>query len=497
MYINRHTCKTHRMSEVTQAVPSQPNAASRLGTEPVGRLLFKFSIPAITGMLVSALYNLVDRIFVGRGIDTIAVGGLSLILPLMTITLAFSMLFGIGTANLISMRLGQGRKQEAENALNHCFFLLIIVGLVLMAAGLIFLEPILSVLGAEEGSLALDYARSYFRIILFGSVFSTLGFGFSHCTRSQGFPLITMIGMLIGAGLNIILDPIFIFVFKWGIEGVAWATVISQFVSLVWILSFSFGKKAIIRLKLKSFKPSGAIVLQIMSFGSSQFLMQFIMSGVQLINNISVSRYGAAALGVENGGDIALAGVGIIGSVAMLIMMSVFGINQGAQPILGYNYGAKRFDRVMRAYLIAITAATSICAVGFLLGQIFPRQLVSLFTGRGSSDLLHVTTDYEVLMQFAPLAMRIVMATFILNGFQVVSTNLFVVTGRPKISIILSLLRQCIILIPFILIFGKFWGLWGVVAAGPAADVLSFIITGSLIIFELRKLRQQSKVHSY
>ncbi|MDR1576042.1 MAG: MATE family efflux transporter [Treponema sp.] len=455
------------------------DVAGRLGTEPVGKLLFRFSMPAITGMLINALYNVVDRIFVGQGVNEIALGGLSLVLPLMTIAMAFAMLFGIGAANMISMRLGQGRKDQAENALNHCFFLLCGVGLLLTAAGLKFLDPILSMLGAQDGSESVGYARSYFRIILYGFVFFMVGFGFSHCTRAQGFPAVTMIGMILGAGLNMILDPVFIFIFHWGVEGAAWATIISQFVSALWILRFNFGKKPVIKLRLKSFRPSLAMVAQIMAFGSAQFLLQFLMSAVQLLYNTSMGWYGAEALGVANGGDIALSGMNINGSITMLILMPVFGINQGAQPILGYNYGAGRFDRVLRAYLGAIAAATLICVVGFSLAQLFPAQLVRIFAPEGS----------PALMRFAPRAMRTMLLLLPLNGFQIVSANFFVVTGRPKISIFLSMLRQCIALIPCMLVFGKAWGLWGAVAATPVADTLAVLCTGVMIFFELRKLK--------
>jgi putative MATE family efflux protein len=393
--------------------------------------------------------------------------------------MAFAMLFGIGAANMISMRLGQGRRQEAENALNHCFFLLLGIGFVMMAAGLIFLEPLLSLLGAQDGSEALSYARDYLRIILYGLVFFMVGFGFSHCTRAQGFPTVTMISMIVGAVLNIILDPIFIFVFRWGVKGAAWATIISQLASAVWILSFSFGKRAVIKLRLHSFKPSMGIVAQIMAFGSAPALLQFMMSVVQLLYNTSMGWYGAAALGVDNGGDIALSGMNINGSIMMLILMPVFGINQGAQPILGYNYGAKQFGRVLRAYTGAVVAATIICVVGFAIAELFPAQLVTVFAPEGSA----------ALMRFAPLAMRIMLILLPLNGFQIVSANFFVVTGRPNTSIFLSMLRQCIALIPCMLIFGKIWGLWGVVAAAPVADGFSFILTGVLILLEIRKLK--------
>ncbi|MDR1655544.1 MAG: MATE family efflux transporter [Treponema sp.] len=459
------------------------DAAGRLGTESVGKLLLRFSIPAITGMLVSALYNMVDRIFVGRGVNEIALGGLSLVLPLMTVSMAFAMLFGIGAANMISMRLGQGRRAEAENALNHCFFLLFGAGLLLMAAGMIFLEPLLSLLGAQEGSEAIAYARDYFRIILLGSSFSMVGFGLSHCTRAQGFPMITMIAMLLGAGINMILDPIFIFGFGWGVEGAAWATIISQLISAVWIVYFSVSKKAVIRLRLSTIRPSRGIVFQIVSFGSAQFLLQFIMSAVQLLYNTTMGWYGAAALGVANGGDVALSGMNINGSITMLILMPVFGINQGAQPILGYNYGAKQYHRVLRAYLGAVGAATLICVIGFIIGECFPVQLVSLFAPQGS----------DALMRFAPTAMRIMMIMLPLAGFQIVSSNFFVVTGRPRTSIFLTMLRQFLALIPCILIFGKLWGLWGAVAATPVADGFASLLTALMIAFEMKKLRKQIK----
>ena len=457
-----------------------PNAADRLGIEPVGRLLIRFSLPAITGMLVNALYNVVDRIFVGQGVNEAALGGLSLVMPLMTIGMAFAMLFGVGSANMISIRLGQGRKEEAENTLNHCFFLLFISGLVIMAAGLTFTDEILSLMGAQEGSQALGYARQYYKIILYGAMFSLIGFGLSHCTRAQGFPNITMIAMLLGAIMNTILDPVFIFIFHWGVEGAAWATIISQCASFIWILYFSRSKKAVIRLKLFNFKPLFKTVKEIMGFGSPQFIMHIIMSAVQILYNTSLGWYGADALGVSNGGDIALSGMNIINSLGMLIFMPVFGINQGAQPILGYNYGAKKFDRVLRTYIMAAAAATCVCTAGFIITQSFPLALIRLFVSDGS----------EALFTFAPWALGISMLLLPLNGFQIVSANMFTVTGRPKISIVLNMLRQCIVLIPCLVIFGKVWGLWGIVAAAPVSDGFSFLCTGTLVLFEIRKLRK-------
>ena len=458
---------------------SGAHAADRLGTEPIGRLLLRFSIPAVTGMLVSGTYAVVDRVFIGRAVGEMALGGLSLVMPLMTVSLAFAMLFGIGAANMISMRLGQGRKREAENALAHCFFLLLGTGVLMTVLGIVFLDPILSLLGAPEGSAALGYARGYFRVILFASVFSLLAFGFSHCTRAQGFPVVTMIALLIGAILNIVFDALFILVFDWGVAGAGWATVVAQGVSMVWILKFSMGKKAVVRLNLRAFRPSLAIVAQIASFGSAHFLFQISMSGVQLLYNLSMGWYGAAALGIANGGDIALAGQNIVGVVHMLIFMPIFGINQGAQPLLGYNYGAGKFDRVFRTYMLAVAVATVICTLGFAVIMLFPVRLVGMF----------VSGADPALMYFAPRAMRIMSILLPTAGFTVVSTTFFVVTGRPKMSILLSLLRQCLILVPLVFIFGRVWGLWGVIAAGPVADTLALCVTATMIFFELRKLK--------
>jgi putative MATE family efflux protein len=454
-------------------------AAERLGTEPVRKLLLRFSLPAISGMLVNGLYNVVDRIFVGRGINDLALGGLALVLPLMTITMAFSMLFGIGAANMISMRLGQERRAEAENALNHCFLLLIAFSLLSMILQLRFLDQLLARLGAQEGSAAVQYARRYYRIILYGQTFAMAGFGLSHCTRAQGFPNITMISMFIGAGLNMLLDPVFIFLLGWGVEGAAWATIISQLVSAVWIVFFSSSKRAAIRLRFTRFKPSLTIILHIMAFGSAQFLLQFIMSGVQLLYNISMEWYGDEGLGIADGGDVALAGLNIVFSLSMMILMPIFGINQGAQPILGYNYGAKKFDRVLRAYAWAAGAATIICTAGFIIVQLAPLWLTRLFAPQGRSELL----------MFTPRVMRIQLLMLPFAGFQIVSTNVFTVTGRPKISIFLTLLRQFFALLPCMLIFGRVWGLFGVAAAAPVADAFSLVFTALMIYFELKKLR--------
>jgi putative MATE family efflux protein len=433
-------------------------------------------------MLVNALYGIVDRIFIGRFVSEIAIGGLSLVMPLMAVAFAFSMLYGVGAANMISMRLGQGRKEEAENALNHCFFLLITIGAVIIVLGLVFIDELLSMMGAQPGSEAIEYAKSYFRITLYGNIFMQLGFGLSHIARAQGFPLISMIRLLVGGVLNIIFDAIFIVGFGWGVEGAAWATVVAQAVSCVWMVAFCFGKKPVIKLKPWTFKPSFKIIYDMTGFGFPQFLMQFLASAVILLFNTILGIYGPRDLGVANGGDIALSGYVIVNTIANLFFMPVVGINQGAQPILGYNYGAKRFDRVFKTFTLAVISSTVICTIGFLVVQLFPLQITKIFVADGS----------EVLLSFSVQCMRVVMLLAPVLGFQVIAANLFVVTGRPKITTIINTLRQAAILVPVAIIFGNIWGLWGFIAAVPVTDGIAFIITGVIIFFELKKLRRES-----
>jgi Na+-driven multidrug efflux pump len=339
-------------------------------------------------------------------------------------------------------------------------------------------------LGAQEGSLSLDYGRRYFEIILYGSMFNMVGFGMSHCTRAQGFPLMTMTAMFIGAGMNMILDPLFIFVFHWGVEGAAWATIFSQFCSSSFIVYFVVSKKAVVRLNFKIFKPSLRIVTQIMGFGSANCLMQLAMASVGFVVNWSMSKYGASSLGVENGGDIALSGMNIVQSLAMLILMPTFGINQGAQPVLGYNYGAQKFDRVRRAYNTAVGGASIICILGFIGCQLFSLPLIHIFAPDGSAALIY----------FAPLALRVGTIILPFIGFQAVSSNFFAVTGRPKVSSVLALLRQVIVLIPCLFIFGRLWGLDGLICATPVADGVAVVVTAVFIVKELKKLGKKEDV---
>lgn len=438
----------------------------QLGEEGVLKLLIRFSIPAIVGMLVNALYNVVDRIFIGNGVGAIGIAGITIGFPIMLVQMAFGMLIGIGANSLVSIRLGEKKKEEAELILGNAMVLLISVAAVLSAVGLIFLEPILRGIGASEA--VLPYAKDYLSVILWGTVAQSVGFGMNNFIRAEGSPKIAMWTMLIGAILNTLLDPLFIFVFGWGMKGAAIATVMSQVVSAVWVLYHFLGGRSTLKLHAKNLKLSMPIIIKIVTLGAAPFLMQIAASLLNGIMNKSLTVYG---------GDIAVSGMGVIMSITMLILMPVFGINQGAQPIIGYNYGALKFDRVKKALKLAIIAATIVVCIGFIVVRLFPTQLIALF---GKND--------EGLINFGVRALKIFLIFLPIIGFQIVSANYFQAVGKPKHAAFLSLSRQVLILIPALLILPRFFGLDGVLMAGPTADLTSSLITGIFLFTELRNL---------
>lgn len=440
--------------------------AKQLGEERVGRLLLKFSIPAITGMLVNALYNIVDRIFVGNGVGSLAISGIVITFPMTIIIMAFGMLVGIGTSSLISIRMGQKRIEEAEEILGNAFILTIIISIILSIIGLVFLDELLIKFGAKGD--VFNYAKQYTSIILMGVIFQNLSFSMNHSIRAQGNPTMAMITMLIGAIMNIILDYILIMIFHMGVRGAAIATIISQAISATWVLSFFFRKKGVLKIKRKNLRLKRSVVLGIFSIGVSPFLMQLAASLINFILNKTLLKYG---------GDIAIAAIGAINSIAMLIMMPVFGINQGVQPIIGFNYGAKKYDRVKQALKLAILGATSIVTLGFIIVQLFPEALISLF-GKNEAELIAVGSHgIKIFLSMLPVI-----------GFQVVSSNYFQAVGKPKYSIFLSLSRQVIVLIPMLLILPNIFKLNGVWMAGPVSDLIASIITAIFLLREMHKL---------
>lgn len=451
--------------------------AKEMGEGNIPRLLLKFSIPGIIGMLVNALYNIVDRIFVGRGVDSLAIAGITIGFPIMLITMAFTMLIGIGATSLISIRLGEKKKEEAELILGNAIVLLVIVAIVFSGLSLLFMDPLLQKLGASN--IVLPYASQYLRIILLGTVLMSLGFGMNNFIRAEGNPRIAMYTMLIGAIANIALDYLFIFIFHWGIQGAAIATVIAQAISAVWVVYYFLGGQSVLKIHRKNFRLDYSIVAKVVAVGFPMFAMQLVNSLQQTILNKSLSIYG---------GDLAISVMGIIFSVTTILLMPVIGINQGAQPIIGFNYGAKQYERVKETLKLAIIAATVIVLIGFFITRLFPVQIISMFS-KDDMELIRLGTHgLLVTCMLLPIV-----------GFQIVGSSYFQAIGKPKQATILTLSRQLLLFIPALLILPRFLGLEGIWRTLPVADLGSFILTGIWLANELKNLggkRQKELLNS-
>ncbi len=443
--------------------------SKQLGEMKIIKLIFKFSIPAIIGMLVNALYNVVDRIFIGQGVGSLGIGATTIAFPVMLIMMAFSMLIGVGANSLVSIRLGQNRREEAEGIFGNAFVLLILSSLLLSIIGLVILEPFLRFLGASEQML--PYAKDYLQIILIGGVFQSVGMGMNNFIRSEGNPKIAMYTMLIGAAINTVLDPVFIFIFHWGMKGAAIATILAQAVSALWVILYFFRASSLLKINRKSMRLRIGYIFNIFALGAAPFAMQLAASVLNWIMNKGLGTYG---------GDVAISGMGIVNSITTLMIMPLFGINQGVQPIIGYNYGAAKYDRVKEAYKLAVIFATTIVVIGWIITRLFPAQLVYLFNRK----------DQE-LVTFGTFAIRRFLMFLPIIGFQIISSNYFQAVGKPMHSALLGLSRQVLILIPALLILPLFFGLNGIISAGPLSDILSALITGTFIIIEMRKLDSQ------
>ncbi len=437
-----------------------------LGEEKIPKLLLRLSVPAIVGMLVNGLYNVVDRIFIGNGVGTLGLAGATIGFPIMIVLMGFGMLIGLGATPLISIKLGEGNKEQAEQVLGNGFVLLIGTSIALSALGLVLLSPLLRLFGASEA--VLPYAKDYLGIILWGNVFQAISMGMNGFIRAEGNAGIAMLTMLIGAVMNLILDPIFIFAFGWGIKGAAFATVISQAISASWVLYHYFSGRSSLKLHIKKVKLRSDIVIKILAIGFAPFVLQIANSVLGIVVNNSLIHYG---------GDIAISAMGIINSILLFVQMPIFGINQGAQPVIGFNYGAKKYDRVRSALRLAIAAATGIALLGFLAIQLFTVGIVSMFNSK----------DTE-LIAFSVRAIRICTIFMPLIGFQIISSNYFQAVGKPRYSAALSLSRQVLFLIPLVLILPLFFKLNGIFMAGPVSDLLSSTVTAVFIFRELKRL---------
>ena len=448
------------------------NRSVRLGEEKISKLLWEFSIPAIVAMLVNAIYNVVDRIFIGNGVGSLGIAGVTIGFPVMLLIMAFGMLVGIGATSLISIKLGEDKKEEAELIMGNGMLLLILLSILISVFGLIFLEPLLRLFGASEA--VLPYAKDYMQIILSGTVFMSVGFGMSNFIRAEGDPKTAMNVMLIGAILNIILNPIFIYGFGWGIKGAAWATVLARTVSAFWVVYYFLSGKSSLSIRLANFKLNMPIVGKIAAIGAAPFAMQLSNSLLQVVMNNSLQFYG---------GDIAIAGMGVIMSIMTLMLMPVIGITQGAQPIIGFNYGAKKYHRVKATLKNAILIATMIATLGFLIIRLYPEQFIALFN-----------KEDEALIAFGTHALNIFLIFLPIIGFQIVGAQYFQAVGKAKQAMVLSLARQVLFLIPLLLILPRFFELNGVLYAGPAADLLSSLVTAVWLFVEVRSLNEKQKV---
>ena len=444
-----------------------------LGYAPIGKLLAKFALPAVVSMLVNAVYNIVDQIFIGQGVGYLGNAATTVAFPVVTIILAVSTLLGAGGSAYAAIKLGEKREEEAERTLGNLFVLLTGIGILVAVLGLVFLNPMLRLFGATDS--VMEYSRQYTSIILLGTPFNMLGVGLSNMARTDGSPSLSMYSILAGAILNTILDPIYIFVFHWGVTGAAIATITSQIISAV-VLMVYFLKKGNMRLKKRNLKLDGVICKSVATLGISSGITQVASTILQIVLNNSLVFYGEQSY---VGGDVALSAMGIVNKIGMILVSICIGIGIGSQPILGFNKGARKFDRIRQTYLRAVGIATVVSVIGWSLCQLFPYQILTVF-GKADANFT----------EFAAKALRVYMLGIFTAGFQVVSTSYFQATGQPMKASILSMLRQLLVLIPMILILPLFFQLDGILYAGPVADISSAVVVSFFVVYEMKKLNR-------
>lgn len=436
-----------------------------LGQHPIPGLIFRFSVPAIVGMVVNALYNVVDRIFLGRGVDQLAIGGVFLTFPIALFIMAFGMLIGMGGNSLSSIRIGQNRRDEAEKILGTSFTMLLLLGLVITLTVSFQLENLLRFFGASD--TILPYSLDYARIIVFGCTFQLLGFGLNNFIRGEGNPKAAMLTMIIGAFVNIVLDYIFIFKFHLGIQGAALATIIGQFCSAVWVIRYFLSDQALLRLRRSTIIPDMRVFREMVSLGVTPFSMQLVASGINILFNNQLQHYG---------GDLATSSMGVIHSVSTMCFMPIFGLNQGLQPIIGFNHGAKKPQRVRSALRIGIIAAVFYMSLSLLVILAFPEPIVRIFISQSG--------DFEKIRAFVIPAMRIFNIAIPVVGYQIIAANYFQATGKPKIGFTLTMSRQVLLLLPALVILPQIFGITGIWLAMPFSDITSSLITTFFILRE-------------
>lgn len=437
-----------------------------LGTESIGKLLMQYAVPAIIAMTASSLYNMVDSIFIGQGVGTMAISGLALTFPLMNLSAAFGSLVGVGASTLISVKLGQRDYDTAQRVLGNVFVLNILLGLALTVVVMCFLDPILYFFGGSDQTVG--YARDYMQIILLGNVITHLYLGLNAVLRSSGHPQKAMYATIATVVVNTILDPVFIYGFGWGIRGAAIATILAQMLSLAWQCRLFSDKEELLHFHRGIFRLRRKIVFDSLAIGMSPFLMNLAACFIVIIVNQGMK---------EHGGDLAIGAFGIVNRLVFIVVMIVMGLNQGMQPIAGYNFGAQQYGRVNKVLLLTIGYATVVTTFGFLVGMLVPELVVSIFT-----------TDDE-LIALAARGLRITVMFFPIIGFQMVTSNFFQSIGMASKAIFLSLSRQMLILLPCLIILPRFYGLAGVWYSMPVSDLLASLIALVMLLSQFRKFK--------
>ena len=445
-------------------------AALELGTKPVGQLLWQYALPAIVAMSASSLYNIIDRAMIGQIVGPEAIAGLGITFPFMNLSAAFGAAVGVGSSACISVKLGQKDYQTAGHLLGNTITLNLIIGLSFMLICLLFLDPILLFFGASD--VTLPYARSFMTIILLGNVITHMYFGLNAVLRAAGKPKHAMYSVLFTVAMNIVLVILFVWWFRWGIQGAALATVTSQTMAMCWQIKLFSNKNEILHLKRGIYKLKKQLVTNIIAIGISPFLMNVTSCVIVIFMNNQFVHYG---------GDMAVGAYSIANSVVMMFFMFVMGMCQGMQPIVGYNYGAEKYDRMLRCLFLAIGCATAILLVGWGLSMLFPRQIARIFT-----------TD-ATLIDLAARGIRLDMLVFFVVGSQATITHFFQSIGKVKVSIFLSLSRQLFLLLPMAYVFPLFWELDGVWYSMPASDFLSFAMTIPMLMWYMKKFKASEK----
>lgn len=447
---------------------SQKRNATELGTQPIGKLLMQYATPAIIAMTASSLYNMIDSIFIGQGVGPLAISGLAITFPFMNLGAAFGAIVGVGASTLISVRLGQRDYESAQKILGNVFSLNLIIGIIYTIVMLTFLDPILYFFGASADTIG--YARDFMQVILLGNIFTHMYLGLNAVLRASGNPQKAMYATINTVIINIILAPIFIFGFEWGIRGAAIATVIGQIISLMWQFKILTNKNELLHLKKGIYKLEGKIVKNIIGIGMAPFLMNVASCFIVIFINQGLKKYD---------GDLAIGAYGIVNRLAFICTMIVMGITQGMQPIAGYNFGAKNFQRVTQVLKLAIFGATIMTTLTFLIGELIPEIAVRLFTN-----------DDELISR-AVEGFRIMVIVFPIVGFQMVTSNFFQSIGMANKAIFLSLTRQLLFLLPCLLILPTFMGSVGIWWSMPISDALSCAIASILLYRQFQIFKKQ------